>query len=197
MRAPDDRGGRSFIVAGEIVEDIEVESGVAALRLEFIQGQLREGKWNDHALNGRHTDKGQALHGAECFDGHANEIGGVIFAFADPIAHSTECHRDSIADEEKIHGGILDGSGGLITHIQPRAIDVKPADFEMQTGLGREREGQIRQGAIDGSGQQELLNGRARRAGNLLLDGAPGEQEEQGDGPATYEMQRRNGSSPE
>jgi hypothetical protein len=41
-----------------------------------------------------------------------------------------------------------------------------------------------------------LLDGRARRARNLLLDGAAGEQEEQGDGPAGYEIQGRNGSLP-
>ena len=196
MRAPDDRSGRSFVVAGEIVEDIEVKSGIAALGLEFIQRQLREGKGNDHTLNGRHTDESQALHGAECFNSDANEIGGVIFAFADAIAHPTECDGDSIPNKEEIHGGILYGSGGLISHVQPRPIDIKPADFEMQTGLGWKRERQIRQGLIDGSRQQELLDGRARRAGNFLLDGAAGKQEEQGDGPASYEIQGRNGSLP-
>ena len=153
VRATDKCGGRSFIVAGEIVEDIEVKSGIAALGLVFIDCQLREGKRDDNALDGRHAYKRQALHGAERLDRHANEVGGLVLAFPNAVTHSAERYRDRISNKQKIHRGILHRTGELVPHIQSRAIDVKPTDFEVQAGLSWKRQCQIRQGPIHGSRQ--------------------------------------------
>lgn len=175
--ASDDRGGGSLVCAGEVLEDIEVESRVAALGLKLIQRQLRKGKGYDDALDGRHADKRQALHGAERFNGYTDEVGRMIVAMSNAITHPAECHRDRILNEEGIRGGILHRTRGLVPHRQSPAIDVKPANFQVQIGLRRERQREIRQGLIDGSRQQQLFDRRPRRPRDLLLEGTAGNEQ--------------------
>ena len=65
VRTSDDRGGRSLVIAGALIKDIQMEPGVSALGLVFVKRQFGEGKGDDEALDGWHADEGQPLHGAE------------------------------------------------------------------------------------------------------------------------------------
>jgi hypothetical protein len=163
-----------------MVEDIEMQSGIPALGLQFVEGQLGEGKGYDDALDGGHADEGQALHGAERLDRYSDQIGRLVLALANAVPHSSERHSHRVSDKQEIHRGVLHGTRGGIPHGQPRAIDIKPADFEMQARLGRERQCQIRQRPLYRFRQQELLDSRARRAGNLLLYRTAGMEQEYG-----------------
>src|SRR6476660_3833027 len=73
-------GSRIEEATGGAFDDLNAIADIPVLSEILIDRQLRQRKWDQHALNRRHAEEGDRLTGAERLDEHTHKIRGVFFA---------------------------------------------------------------------------------------------------------------------
>lgn len=97
-------GSRIEKATGRSFDDLNAIADIPVLSEILVDRQLRQRKWNDHALNWRHAEERDRLTGAERLHDYAHEIGRLFFTLGNAVAQHTQMSGDCIFDEGEITG---------------------------------------------------------------------------------------------